>query len=91
MRKTEAECKLLKMNERLHIDILGHPLDNPCVVTMDTQERIKPKREGGYPLRFKSKAQKERIEKAAKIQRKSLREFILDCLEAEARNHLKTA
>lgn len=44
----------------------------------------KKKQSVPYPLRFRSKAQKERLEKAAKKSGKTLRDFLLDHAEKAA-------
>lgn len=40
----------------------------------------------GYPLRFRSKAQKKRLEEAAKMVHKTLKDFLIDLGEQAAAN-----
>ena len=76
----QAERKLLNSDRILFLTSVGHPRDNPAC-QMETGIPVtkrKDSRKAAYPLRFKTKTQKERLERAARKSGKSLRDFILD-------------
>lgn len=52
--------------------------------SVNTEPVRKGKQKSAYPLRFRSKAEEERIKKAAKRERKTIREFLLDSAEKAA-------
>jgi len=58
---------------------IGHPpYDSRGQMLMEpTAKSKKDSRKAAYPLRFKNKTQKERLERAARKSGKSLRDFIL--------------
>lgn len=63
-----------------------HPFyDSPRHMEMEPNtKRAKDGRKAAYPLRFKNKTQKERLEKAARKVRMSLRDFLLTYAEKAA-------
>lgn len=79
--KNGENCKLLKINERFPIDIIRHQAHN-ALHHMEMQQTAPPEKravkKSAYPLRFRSKAQKKRLEEAAKRVHKTLRDFLLD-------------
>lgn len=80
MLKNGENCKLLKINGRFPIDIIRHQAHN-ALHHMEMQQTATAKRtvkKSAYPLRFRSKAQKKRLEEAAKRVHKTLRDFLLD-------------
>ena len=91
MRKNGAELQVAESTANKVVEIFRHLCHNaPHRMEME-QVKTKSKQEAGYPLRFKSKAQRERIEKAAKSQRKTLREFLLECAEAGVKGQLQAS
>lgn len=81
-----ADDKLLKTDERKQLTSDGRP-PYDAVARMETENPIpkrKDNRKASYPLRFRTKGQKERIERAARRSGKSLREFILSHAETAA-------
>ena len=64
------------------IDIRPHN-----VIEMEQATKTgKPKQSVGYPLRFRSKAQKKRLEEAARKTHKTLKDFLIDLGEQAAAN-----
>jgi len=73
-------CKLLNSDKILYLTSAGHPRyhsSRPMETEIQVTKR-KDHRKAAYPLRFKTKTQKERLERAARKSGKSLRDFILD-------------
>ena len=75
----EEKSQVAEKKPNLSVDINGYPTDNHWH-RMEMQQSTPEKRKAktAYPLRFRSKAQKERLEKAAKRVHKTLRDFLLD-------------
>lgn len=81
MLKTKAVMvpKIIPFTPLTSQDVQEH---NPKQMEQITKPR--KKQPVGYPLRFRSKAQKERLEKAAKSVRKTLKDFLIDLGEQAA-------
>jgi len=63
-------------------DIMAH-----TALQMEPTEKTgRAKQQVGYPLRFRSKAQKKRLEDAAKRTHKTLKDFLIDLGEQAAAN-----
>lgn len=80
------EGKLLNTGEIKVLTSAGHPHYHPLRLMENEVQTAKRKdsRKASYPLRFRTKTQKERMERAARKSGKSLREFILAHAEMAA-------
>jgi len=75
-----------KIYSRFRLTSIGHPqyaVGDPMEPD-NIPKRPKDGRKAAYPLRFKNKTQKERLERAARKSGKSLRDFILHHAELAA-------
>lgn len=72
--------KIIPINSLTSHDVSVH--NSTCMEQTITKPR--KKQPSNYPLRFRSKAQKERLEKAAKATHKTLKDFLIDLGEKAA-------
>ena len=92
--KRDAEPKIIRMSLLTSTDIEAH---NP-LASMENVTKLGRPPQGGrqkqviaYPLRFRSQAQKKRLEEAAKRSHKTMRDFLLDLGERAASGAIEIA